>query len=71
MFLLLNMFHFSHAYFSNAGPIALGQTAPSFFSEQISIYWTFILVLVLKRQYELINKYYYCIQSTYFHNNAH
>ena len=38
---------------------------------QISIYWTFILVLVLKRQYELINKYHYCIQSTYFHNNAH
>ena len=70
MHLLLNMFYFSHAHFSNAGPPTLGQTVPRLFSEQISIYRTFILLVVLKRQFELINKYHYCIQNTFFHNNA-
>ena len=29
-----------------------------------------ILLVVLKRQFDLINKYHYCIQNTFFHNNA-
>ena len=33
-------------------------------------FWTFILLVVLKCQFELINENHYCIQSTLFHNNA-
>ena len=29
-----------------------------------------ILLAALKRQFELINKYHYCIRNTFFHNNG-
>ena len=50
------MFPFIYAHFSDAGTPTLGKMTQRLFSEQISIYQTFILLVVLKCRFELINE---------------